>query len=289
MSLLALGTAQLGLPYGIANRRGQVSPAEVRDIVDFARSVGLDLIDTAVSYGDSEVRLGQLGTESFKVVTKLPPCPESEADVSRWVHEEVRASLQRLRVGRLYGLLLHVPAQLLSPMGPLLCAALQEVQHQGLVEKIGISVCAPAELDTILPLLPSGIVQAPFNLIDRRLTETGWLERLHSDGVEIHIRSVFLQGLLLMPRQQIPWQFARWDPLWETWHQWLRKSGFSPLEACLGFVRSFPEVDRIVVGADSLVQLREVVSASQADIPESWPTIACSDSELINPSLWARP
>lgn len=289
MSLLALGTAQLGLPYGIANKRGRVSLSEIEDILDFAHSAGIDLLDTAASYGDSEARLGEVGTELFKVITKLPRCPECEGDASRWVHEQVRASLQRLRVDRLYGLLLHVPGQLLSPIGPQLRAALGETQRQGLVEKIGVSVYSTAELGTILPLLPAGIVQAPFSLVDRQFAETGWLQRLRSNGTEIHIRSVFLQGLLLMPQQQIPVHFAKWAPLWETWHKWLQKSGLSAPEACLAFVRSFPEIDRILVGVDSLVHLRELVAASNAGIPKAWPSIECSDSKLINPSLWARP
>ena len=289
MSLLALGTVQLGLPYGIANKQGQVSLAAVGDILDFARSNGIDMLDTAASYGDSEARLGAIGVERFKVVSKLPPCPEDEGNPSLWVHDQVCASLQKLRVNRLYGLLLHVPGQLLSPIGPRLRMALEELRRQGLVEKIGISVYSPAELEKFLPLLPAGIVQAPFNLLDRQLAETGWLQRLRSNGTEIHIRSIFLQGLLLMPLQEIPRQFARWAPIWEAWHQWLWKAELSPLQACLGFVRSFPEIDRIVVGVDSLAQLREVVAASKADIPDAWPSIACADSELINPSLWARP
>lgn len=285
---LALGTVQFGVPYGIANKSGKVSLAEVRDILDFARSTGIDLLDTATSYGNSEGCLGQVGAARFKVVTKLPPCPEDESDVSRWVHDQVLASLQRLRIDRLYGLLLHVPGQLMSPIGSQLRTALEEVQRQGFVEKIGLSIYSPAELEQLLPLLSAAIVQAPFSLVDRKLAGTGWLQRLRSKGTEIHIRSVFLQGLLLMSQQEIPRRFVKWAPLWETWNLWLRKSGLSPLEACLGFARSFSEIDRIVVGVDSLAQLREVVGASRADIPKAWPSIECADPELINPSFWAR-
>ena len=285
---LALGTVQLGLPYGIANKTGQVSLSEVEDLLDFARSSGIELLDTAVAYGESESLLGEIGVDGFHVVTKLPAVPENGRDISGWVEQQVHSSLRRLRLPRLYGLLLHAPAQLLEADGAKLSVGLEEMRRQGLVEKIGISIYSPNELEAIFPLFPLGMVQAPLNLVDRRLVETGWLQRLRSEGVEIHVRSVFLQGLLLMPLQEIPHKFARWTPLWEAWHSWLRKTGISPQAACLNFARSFAEIDRVIVGVDSLSQLQDLVGAVNATEPTDWPRIASSDAELVNPSLWNR-
>ena len=285
---LGLGTVQFGLPYGIANKLGRISRQEAESVLDLARSSGIDLLDTAVAYGESESLLGEIGVGDFHVVTKLPAVPENERDISGWVEQQVHSSLRRLRLARLYGLLLHAPAQLLEADGAKLSAGLEEMRRQSLVEKIGISIYSPDELEAIFPLFPLGMVQAPLNLVDRRLVETGWLQRLRSEGVEIHVRSVFLQGLLLLSLQEIPHKFARWTPLWEAWHSWLRKTRISPQAACLNFARSFAEIDRVIVGVDGLSQLQDLVGAVNATEPTDWPRIASSDAELVNPSLWNR-
>ena len=279
---------QFGLPYGVANKHGVLSFEEVADILGYARAAGIDLLDTAVSYGDSESRLGRAGVDSFQIVSKLPSMPEEVQNATDWLKNELHASLFRLRVEKLHGLLLHAPGQLLAPRGDELWGALQEVKKQGLVQKVGISVYGPSELDAIMPLYPADIVQAPLSLVDRRLVETGWLRRLHERGTEVHVRSVFLQGLLLLPQSEIPSKFDKWRPLWDHWHEWLRQEGASAQNACLAFVASFPHVDRVVVGVDNLGQLRDLVAASESCHAASWPAIGSCDNELINPSLWHK-
>ena len=185
---LALGTVQFGLSYGVSNNSGQTQFEEAMRIINLARSSGVSLLDTAVAYGDSEARLGQIGVDSFKVVTKLPSLPENCSEVKKWAEEQVEASLQRLRLKRIHGLLLHDPAQLLSANGHQLFAVLSGLKQRGLVEKIGISIYSPSELDAILPLYPVDLVQAPFNPIDRRMIESGWMKKLYADEIEIHVR-----------------------------------------------------------------------------------------------------
>ena len=285
---LALGTVQFGLPYGVSNSNGQTPMKEAARIIDLARKSGVTLLDTAVAYGESEFRLGQIGVDSFDVVTKLPPLPENCCEVKKWVEEQVQESLERLCLNRLHGLLLHSPAQLLSSNGYQLFAALSDLKQRGLVERIGISIYSPSELDTILPLHPVDLVQAPFNPIDRRLIDSGWLQKLHAAGIEIHVRSVFLQGLLLMPLDQIPTKFSRWSPLWKKWHDWLSQNGISPQAACLAFAKSFREIDQIIVGVESHQQLKELLDAMKLPTPAAFPPIESNDLELINPSYWNK-
>ena len=110
---LVLGTVQFGLPYGIANQVGQVSLAEGTSILQLATACGIDTLDTAIAYGESEQRLGQIGVKGWQIVSKLPPIPDGTAQPIRWVETEVASSLQNLNVSSLYGLLLHRPLQLL--------------------------------------------------------------------------------------------------------------------------------------------------------------------------------
>lgn len=287
MNRLALGTAQFGLPYGVANRNGQVTRLAAKKILKLAAANGIDTLDTAISYGDSETCLGEAGTEGFKLVTKLPAVPNDCMDVNSWVQQQVNASLARLGVTSIYGLLLHRSEQLLSTNGPVLFQVLRELRDSGQVQKVGISIYSPNELDALTLRYPIDMVQAPFSLIDRRLQRTGWLQRLKDCGVEVHARSVFLQGLLLMPKSDIPAKFTPWNTLWYQWHKWIAESGVSPLHACLAFPLSVPEIDRVVVGSDSLNQLAQILRAASSLSMGEFPDLECEDENLINPTMWS--
>ena len=288
MSRLALGTAQFGQSYGIANRDGQVARSAAKAMLQLASENGIDILDTAVAYGDSEVCLGEVGTNGFNLVTKLPAVPDGCADASGWVQEQFRASLSRLGVGTIYGLLLHRPEQLLGADGKVLYQTLQGLKETGQIQKMGVSVYAPGELELLTPRYLFDLVQAPFNLVDRRLSTTGWLQRLKDRGVEIHTRSVFLQGLLLMQQAAIPVKFASWSDLWCKWHGWLAHHNVTAVQACLAFPLSFPEVDRVVVGAENVSQLGQIISAAAGDVSDDLPDLHCDAEILINPSRWPR-
>jgi aryl-alcohol dehydrogenase-like predicted oxidoreductase len=283
---LALGTAQFGLKYGIANERGQVSLEESRAILDAAWQSGVKTLDTAIAYGESEERLGSIGVGGWRVVSKLPEVPADARDVAGWVERMATQSLARLGIPRLAGLLLHRPEQLHGPDGDSLFAALECIREQGLVERVGISIYDPAELAQSLGRYPIGIVQAPFNVMDRRLVTSGWLARLKARGVEVHTRSAFLQGLLLIPAARRPAWFDRWHELWARWDAWLTATGRSALDASLSFALAEPSIDRVVVGVDSVGQLREILevrNTNSGTVPEE---IQSTDLDLVNPARW---
>ena len=161
------------------------------------------------------------------------------------------------------------------------------IRDEGKIEKIGVSVYGPDELDVIWPNYEFDLVQAPFNVLDRRLVSSGWLNRLHKAGKEVHIRSVFLQGLLLMNDANRPVKFNPWQSLWDDWNRWLKDHALTPLEACLNFATSHPEINRIVVGVHSLEQLLGILAcAKNASIVPS-ESLRSDDLDLINPSQWS--
>jgi len=285
---LALGTAQFGLPYGIANQDGQVTRSVAKAMLQLAAENGIDTLDTAIAYGESETCLGEVGTQGFKLVTKLPAVPDSCADVSGWVQEQVAASLARLGVNALYGLLLHRPEQLLQSDGKILFQTLQGLKKTGQVQKVGVSIYAPSELEVLTSRYRFDLVQAPFNIVDQRLHTSGWLKRLKDEGVELHTRSAFLQGLLLMSQDAIPKKFAAWADLWDRWHGWLEHHAASAIQACLAFPLSFSEIDRVVVGADSVNQLQQIVTAVSSDAHIDFPDLRCDAENLINPARWSQ-
>ena len=284
---LALGTVQFGLPYGVANQQGQVAASEAHAVLDLAQANGINTLDTAIAYGESERVLGGMSLDGFDIITKLPPVPDDCTDISGWVQSELEGSLSRLNVSRVDALLLHNPSQLTSAIGQTLYKTLLEQKKQGIVKRIGISVYSPDELSLLVEDFQFDLIQAPFNIIDSRLKEAGLFEKLALSGTQLHVRSVFMQGLLLMSAESRPEKFNRWSSLWSTWEQWLVEVNLTPLQACLRYVLSIPEIEKVVVGVDNSAQLNEILKASEGDCPIPPPTLNCSDPNLLNPSLWS--
>lgn len=285
MHRLALGTVQFGLNYGVANQSGQTPIAEVARILDLARRSGVDTLDTAHAYGTSESVLGACGTSQWRIISKLPPSADT-TDGGDWVRRCATDSLARLSVDTLTGLLLHQPSLLLSPQGQAIYDAMVALKSQGTIGKLGISVYTPDELEVLVSRFDFDLVQLPLNVVDRRMIHSGWLDRLARSGIEIHTRSCFLQGLLLMDAAARPRKFARWAPLWQKWEHWLKQHALKPLEACLSFALSQQQISRVIVGVDNTAQLAEILDAANAATSLPPDDLFSDDPDLLNPSRW---
>jgi len=175
---------------------------------------------------------------------------------------------------------------LLGPHGDAIRRSLIDLKHEGKVDRLGVSVYAPEELGELWAKFPIDLVQAPFNVVDRRLLSSGWLARLQAAGIETHVRSVFLQGLLLMESDRRPRSFSRWQSLWDDWQHWLDHESVSAIRACLGFALAQPAISRVVVGVDSLQHLREILASVAGQTPSPPDELMSEDVNLINPSRW---
>ena len=291
MSKIALGTAQFGLPYGISNTHGQVARTEMDKIWQVARGANITLLDTAIAYGNSEENIGATESVGFDIVTKLPPLSGVETSVTQWVHDQIQNSLAKLKRNSVYGLLLHNPADLIADNGDELLAALINLKRDGLIKKFGISIYAPTELESLFSQIPSfrpDIVQAPLNVIDQSIASSGWLTRLSEMNVEIHIRSVFLQGLLLQQPNERSAGFSRWSSVFAQFDSWTNAQQMSPLTACLGHVLSYPEVSRVIIGVTSANELKQIIAASSGDPVRAPQSLQVTDVDLIQPMNWNK-
>ncbi len=285
---LALGTVQFGLNYGVANSTGKVCQKQVKLILDMAKISGLDTLDTAIDYGESESLLGRLGIREWKTVTKLPAVPLDCKNIYQWIRDQTKSSISRLDTPSLYGLLLHRPAQLLEDIGIELYDALNSIKSEGLTKKIGISIYSTAELDALMDSYSFDLVQAPLNILDQSLVKTGWAKYLNDSGVELHCRSAFLQGLLLMPSDQRPRKFERWADIWNEWDRWLNESNLTPLQACLYYLNSLSEINKIIVGVDTPSQFEQILNAANGTLV-TLPTFRpIKDTRLIDPVRWGE-
>lgn len=288
---LGLGTAQFGMNYGISNKNGQPGIEEASKILALAASRRIRVIDTAPTYGTSEEVLGTTLPfgHSFSLVTKTPVFNKSQITLADVHHLEdvFLRSLERMRLDRTSGLLIHRVEDLRSPGGHLLLDGMQGLKDRGLVQKLGVSVYHPSQLDFVLSRYKVDVVQLPLNVFDQRLVARGYLTKLKEVGIEIHARSVFLQGLLLMQPGALPPYFAKVRRHLERYHEYLHDQNLSPLRAALGFAAGIKEIDAIICGVTSLQEARTLCAETARSFdPVDLSEFAVNDISIIDPSTW---
>ena len=288
MNKLAIGTAQFGMDYGIESSPGKVSINEVKKILEYAKSINIDMLDTASAYGKSEKILGELNVDEFKIVTKtrhFNVLKITDDDVNV-LNRDFDNSLKDLKLDSLYGLLIHNADDLMKPGASKIIEFIQNLKKTKKIKKIGVSIYENKHLNFALENFDIDLVQLPLNIFDRRLIDNGMLKLLSQKGLEVHARSIFLQGLILMENSSRPRKFDRWDSLWKAWSEWLNDHQISPLEASIRYAMSFSEISKVLVGIDSVNQLMEIMNAASGVLPPIPNELYTDDSLLLNPSNW---
>ncbi len=280
---LALGTVQFGLAYGVAGPGCPVSPDETRRILARAHDLGIRTLDTAATYGDIEERLaGLCGDYDFTIVSKIRPVPAALTPAEKRAFVVAEAERARMRLGRhLCALLVHRADDLVETDGDDVWAALSAWgSDHGIT--VGASCYDPVMAERLSALEGFGIAQVPGNALDQRIAQL-WPGRT---GFDLHLRSAFLQGLLLLPAASAAKRLPQAATALVRWHAFCRDRGLSPIAAALSIVKSFPAVACVVVGVDSLSQLEEIAAAWEAAKPLLAPELACSDRDVIDPRRW---
>lgn len=275
MGKLVLGTVQFGLQYGV-NSAGRPSENAVKGILAEAAKGGIITLDTSSAYGNSEEILGECITpnENFKIVSKYP---KGEAPVG----EMFNGSLKCLKVDKLYGYLLHHFE--VYKNNPKVWEEFVALKESGKVEKIGFSLYTPEELEFILGNgSPFDLIQVPFNIFDKKFLP--YIKELHEKGVEIHVRSTFLQGLFFKDRNALPEKLQPMKKYLLRLDEFSKKSGLSISEITLNYNLQNPYIDGVLIGVDNVEQLKinlNSVKETPVDID-----IEIKEQELLNPVNW---
>jgi aryl-alcohol dehydrogenase-like predicted oxidoreductase len=282
VSALALGTAQFGSSYGIVGSASAVPDSVVRQILEHAAAHKVSIIDTAAAYGDIEDRLATLVKGlPFNIVSKIPLVPD-ELDpeaAARYALASAVRSLDRLGAS-LRTLMLHRSADLTGARGAAIFGALSEWASKHAIS-LGVSAYAPAEAAELARRLPIEVAQVPGNAFDQRVTELP-----PQPGFEVHLRSAFLQGLLLMPVEAACIRLPVAADALRRWHSHCLAHGRSPLEAALSIVKSFAAVSAVVVGVDSLEHWTTLVEAWEQTSAQSASELAIHSSDITDPRRW---
>ena len=275
MSKIVLGTVQFGLHYGV-NSAGRPSEEAVKGILAEAAKGGITALDTSSAYGNSEEILGKCATpdEGFKIVSKY-----SKGETS--VAEMFNGSLRRLKVKQLYGYLLHHFE--VYKNNPKVWDEFIALKESRKVQKIGFSLYTPEELQFILDHnSPFNLIQVPFNIFDKKFLP--YMKELHEKGVEIHVRSTFLQGLFFKDREALPEKLKPMKKYLLQLDEFSKKSGLSISEIALNYNLQNPYIDGVLIGVDNVSQLQTNL-ASVKDIPIDI-EIDVKEQELLNPVNW---
>jgi len=287
---IGLGTVQFGVDYGISNSEGQTSVDEVVKVLAVARRHGVRIIDTAALYGSSESVLGKVlpADHQFKLVTKtarIDAARITPADVAL-MEQTFARSLVKLNCSSVYGLLIHNSSDLLARDGHLLMESLNLLKKRGMVSKIGVSLYSAEQVEQVLEKYEIDLVQLPINVLDQRLLQGGQLAKLKAAGVELHARSAFLQGLLLMNPDTLPAHFDSIKLHLKNYHDYLSLRGITPVQAALGFVSGLSEIDAVICGVNNHLQLEELCSNSQPLPVDLFSEFALDCVDIVNPANW---
>ena len=287
---ITIGTAQFGLDYGISNKQGQVNGLQASKILEYAYRNGINFIDTAASYGNSEEVIGsRISNQDWKIITKTISFQDDQItnrDTNK-LKKYFNNSLKKLKKESIYGLLIHSCDDLFKPGGDKLFKDIENIRSSGCVEKIGVSVYNNNQIDRLLSEYDFDLVQLPISILDHRLIESGALEKIKDTGAEIHARSVFLQGILLMPLDVVPSYFLPIRKKLESLKNISQELNMSALELAFGFVNSISEIDKIIVGLNTVEQLFEIINAAQIQVKYSdFSELAVDNEDIVNPSLW---
>lgn len=275
MSKLVLGTVQFGLQYGV-NSAGRPSEEAVKGILAEAAKGGISTLDTSSAYGNSEEILGECITPEgeFKIVSKYP-----KGGIP--VGEMFNGSLNRLKVKRLYGYLLHHFE--VYKNNPKVWDEFIALKEAGKVQKIGFSLYSPEELQFILDnKSPFDLIQVPFNIFDKKFLPL--MKEVHEKGVEVHVRSTFLQGLFFKDRNALPEKLQPMKKYLLQLDEFSKKSGLSISEIALNYNLQNPYIDGVLIGVDNVEQLKTNL-ASVKDMPIDI-EIEVKEQELLNPVNW---
>lgn len=288
---IGLGTVQFGMAYGINNSDKPCDDVMLRSILQFAANNGIVLVDTAPSYGNAEARLGKTKMmNKFNVVTKINDLPEDMPfdDAVAMGVLMASASLTDLGLDAVYSVICHNPAAMTTPVGEKTRDVLGALKADGLLKKMGVSIYHLDDVDRILADGNIDLVQLPLNLLDQRYLRSGALRKLHNAGIEIHVRSAFLQGLLLMPLNDIKTKKPEAYAHVKRVHDAAMELNITPLELTLGFLAGIKEIDTVLVGVTTVEQLSEIHTATTVVLPKTpdYADLFVDDMQIIDPRNW---
>jgi len=285
LNKIILGSANFNQTYGI--RKNSIKKNDIKKLFNLAIKNKIKLIDTSPSYNESEKIIGKLNNKRFKIISKIAKLPKNikKVEIKKKLRENVIISLRKLKIKKFECLLLHNANSLLSKNGNEIYKSLQDIKKIGLTKKIGISIYDYKTLGKILNRYKIDLIQAPLNILDQRLITTGWQKKIKKKNIEIHVRSIFLQGTLLIKKSKLPKNLKKFKKEWSAWEKWISENKVNPLHVCLLFILNQSKLDGIVLGCDNINQFKQILKIKKRKF--LMPKFNIRNIKLIDPRKWS--
>ena len=276
----SLGTAQMGLKYGINNKRKIINLNKLKKILNQCNLLGIRNIDTAISYGDAEKKLGKVGVKNFKVTSKIPFI---NLNKKQNIKKYVIKSLSRLRLKQLDCLLIHDPKTLKNKKSLSdTLVQMEKLKKKKLINKIGVSITDFNDLNFLLNNFKIDVIQVPFNILDQRIKKS--LKKIERKKIEIEVRSIFLQGLLFKEKKFIKNMFKEYNFNWNKLNYFFNLNKLSKFSYIINYVNQQKFIKRVIIGIDDVDQIKQYSKVKKNNF--RFVEINCSNEKIINPQNW---
>ena len=285
---IGIGTVQWGQGYGLGSKNGSVPIDDLDRIVKKALEENVSCIDTSQNYGIAESLIGQYVKGAIPVVTKITVMADKTklVDAYRDLHISINRSKKNLKTKQLESFLVHNPDFLKSNNVQVYIDALKKLKDNNVVKKIGISVYNEQEITSAIKLMSPDIIQVPINVFDQRLLKNGLLNEIKNNNCEIHARSIFLQGLLLLRCSELNNFFKPIATKIQNWQDFCKKENVSCTTAALNFIKNIDQVDVAIIGINSYQQFEQNLSNYKKDFNFDSSPFAIDNDRFIDPRKW---
>lgn len=276
---IGIGTVQFGLNYGISNNSGIISDFEINKVFNTLSKSAISYIDTAQAYGNAEQRIGKFDLSDYKIISKVNKISKSKEIKSHFL-----SSLNNLGVNRLYGLLVHDFNHFKSDNS--IYNEMKKLKNQGLVKKIGFSLYNIDQLNYLLSnKINFDILQIPYSIFDQRFSSS--LDKLKSKKVEIHARSIFLQGLVFLKPELLNNYFDSIKNHLKKFRKEIYQNDISIESACLNFVCQDERIDCVLIGINKFDELTNILNSYNEKIQTNFlKKFKIENNKILDPSRW---
>jgi hypothetical protein len=281
---LVVGTVQLGKNYGLVNGK-KILDSEIKKIENLIFKSKIKFIDTSANYGASEKIIGNSNLKKINIITKIK-LPKKVDNIDKWLKKKIFNCLKKLKVNKIYGVLIHDYRDLNGKKGKKYLQYLYNLKKKNLIGKVGLSIYNPKELNKIWTFWKPEIVQAPLNIFDQRILNSGWISILRRFKILLFVRSCFLQGLLLSDYKSNI-KFKKFYKELDKFSDYCKRNKISRLQACIDFIKITKNIDYLVVGFNNLSQFKKILTSFDKKKTIKVPKIFSSNKlDLIDPRRW---
>ncbi len=281
---ISLGAAQFGSKYGVTNKT-KLSLDQIRKILNIAYKSKITNIDSAYNYGNAEFNLGKIGMKKWKVSSKFPKIPQN-CDPETWISNCVTKSLDRLKINQLETLFIHDTDNVKNfSYYKKIFDSMDLLKKRGFLKKIGISIYSPFIVYKLASDFKIDVIQSPANVFDDRIFDKKIQRIIKNHNIELEIRSIFLQGLLLEKPENIPKKFKKFYPFFKKIDDISKNNNFSKISVALSILKKY-EYKKIIIGVNSSNQLIEIINNFKINNIKIPKFNIKNKKYLINPFLW---